>query len=310
MITPRVSRRHSPLFPFTLFAVAAVLIGLTGFAAITRPRLQDNGASEPGLPAEESAPPVEPAMPPSEPPLSPPEAAPPGVWMPPLRTSWQWQLTQPVDQSLDVAMYDVDLFETDARVITSLRARGRKVICYVSVGAWENWRPDANRFPEAVKGKQNGWPGERWLDIRRLDILAPLMEARLDLCKAKGFDGVEPDNVDGHIADTGFPLTFQDQLRFNVFIANAAHRRGLSVGLKNDLPQVRELLPYFDWAMNEECFERNRCELLAPFIEAGKAVFHVEYALSPADFCSRANAMNFNSLRKRLDLDAHREACR
>lgn len=308
MMTQRLSPRHSPVLLFTLLAVAAVLIGLTAVAAIARSRFQDDDLPEPVLPAEEPLPPSEATAPP-EAALPPPEPA-PGVWMPPLQTSWQWQLTQPVDQSVNVVMFDVDLFETDAQVVASLRAKGRKVICYVSVGAWENWRPDASRFPDAVKGKQNGWPGERWLDIRRLDILAPLLEARLDLCKAKGFDGVEPDNVDGHIADTGFPLSFQDQLRFNVFIANAAHRRGLSVGLKNDLPQVQQLLPYFDWAMNEECFERGRCELLIPFIEAGKAVFHVEYALNSREFCPRANAMNFNSLKKRLDLDAYREACR
>src|SRR5581483_990790 len=128
-----------------------------------------------------------------------------------------------------------------------------RAICYLSAGTWEDWRPDANTFPAFVMGNSLSWPGERWLHIHYLDILGPIMGARLGLCKAKGFDGVEPDNVDGYANDTGFPLTAQDQLRYNIFLANAAHARGLSVGLKNDVDQVEQLLPHFDWTLNESC---------------------------------------------------------
>jgi hypothetical protein len=48
-----------------------------------------------------------------------------------------------------------------------------------------------------------------------------------------------------------------DQIRYNTFLANAAHARGLSVGLKNDLDQVKTLQPLFDWALNEECVRYN-----------------------------------------------------
>jgi hypothetical protein len=234
------------------------------------------------------------------------------MWRPPLATAWQWQLEPrgELDQSVDVPIYDIDLFYHDASVVQSLHAKGRKVTCYVSVGSWEDWRPDAASFPDIVKGRRNGWRGEVWLDIRRLDILAPIMEARLDMCRAKGFDAVEPDNVDAHIHNSGFPITADDQLRYNRFIADAAHARGLSVGLKNDLPQVPDLLPHFDWALNEQCFEDDECELLLPFIRAGKAVFQVEYELDTDEFCSQANAMNFNSMKKNLGLDAYREPCR
>jgi hypothetical protein len=232
------------------------------------------------------------------------------AWQPALQTSWQWQLNGRIDLAVEAMLYDLELFDTSAQTVATLHARGRRAICYVSVGSWEDWRSDATRFPEAVKGRSNGWPGERWFDIRQLDVLLPLLEARLDQCKARGFDGVEPDNVDGYLSDSGFPLTFEDQLRFNIAIANAARARGLSVGLKNDLPQILDLLPYFDWAMNEQCFEYDECERLRPFIEAGKPVFHVEYRLQPDQFCARANALNFNSLHKRLELDAYRHACR
>jgi len=231
-------------------------------------------------------------------------------WVPPPVTSWQWQIQDTVDQSVDVAMYDIDLFDNDASVVASLHAAGRHVICYLDAGTWENWRPDASEFPADVLGRGDGFPGEKWLDIRRLDVLAPILSARLDLCKTKGFDGVEFDNVDGYTNTTGFPLTGDDQLAFDVWLANQAHTRGLDAALKNDLDQVPDLLPYFDWALDEQCFQYHECDKLTPFVTAGKAVMEVEYHLRTSAFCPEANAMNFNSLLKTLALDATRTACR
>jgi hypothetical protein len=232
-------------------------------------------------------------------------------WIPPPSTSWQWQLTElPVDQTVDAAMYDVDLFDTPAAIVASLHARGRKVVCYMSAGTWEEWRPDAARFPSSVLGAPlPEWPGERWLDIRRLDILRPLIEARLDLCRQKGFDAVEPDNVDAYSNRSGFPLTAADQLRYNVWLAEAAHARGLSVGLKNDLEQAEALAAHFDWALVEQCFEYDECQRLEPFTKARNAVFAVEYTLPIAEFCAKARALGFNAMRKNLKLDAYRAAC-
>lgn len=235
----------------------------------------------------------------------------PDIWRPALRTSWQWQLSDlPVDLSIDVDMYDIDLFENDAEVVAALHASARRVICYINAGGWEEWRPDAGQFPDVVIGKNlNGWPGERWLDIRQIDQLAPIIEARLDMCKDRGFDGVEPDNVDGYLNDTGFPLSYADQLRFNLWLSTEAHERGLSIGLKNDLEQVPDLVEHFDWALNEECFAYDECETLLPFIAAGKAVFHVEYEFDPREFCDQVNALNFNSMRKDWDLGARQAPC-
>jgi hypothetical protein len=232
------------------------------------------------------------------------------IWRPSASTTWQWQLTSPVDTSVPAQMYDVDLFDTPRRVVSALRARGSRAVCYVSVGSLERWRPDAGRFPDAVVGKPlDGWPGERWLDIRRLDVLGPILRARLDRCRAKGFDGVEPDNVDGYANDTGFPLRAADQLRFNRFLAHEAHARGLSIGLKNDLDQAAALEPSFDWALVEECFRYRECDRLAPFVRAGKAVFSVEYDLEPRSFCGRARRLGLMSMRKRPGLGAWRQTC-
>jgi hypothetical protein len=236
----------------------------------------------------------------------------PGCWQPRLRTSWQWQLQSPpaADQLLDVRMYDVDGFETKGPLVAAMHAEGIRVVCYLSAGAWENFRPDADDFPRVVLGETNGWPGERWLDIRRLDLLRPILRARLDICDRKGFDGVEFDNVDGYQNDTGFPLTGADQLRFNVWLANQAHRRELTAFLKNDLGQIDELLPYFDAAVNEQCHQYHECGALDAFVAAGEPVFGVEYRLESGAFCPHANAHDFNFLRKRLALGDWREPCR
>jgi len=232
-----------------------------------------------------------------------------GVWQPRPGLAWQWQLDGRVDPSVDVPVYDIDGFENTAADVARLHRDGRKVICYVNVGAWEDFRPDRHAFPREVLGRPNGWRGERWLDIRRVSVLRPLMERRFDMCRDKGFDAVEPDLVEGYGNDTGFPLTARDQLRYNRMIADIAHERGLAVGLKNDLPQIPQLLDDFDFAVNEECAQYGECALLEPFIAAGKAVFHVEYAEPTARFCPVARELRLSSMLKRPELDRWRKPC-
>ncbi|MEM3432739.1 MAG: endo alpha-1,4 polygalactosaminidase [Candidatus Methanomethyliaceae archaeon] len=228
----------------------------------------------------------------------------------PQTVRWQIQYTGEMDTSLDVGMYNLDLFETPSETIASLRQRDIFVMCYFSAGSYEDWRPDAPLFPEVVLGKDmEGWAGERWLDIRRIDLLAPIMEARLDLALQKGCDGVDPDNVNGYANDTGFPLTAEDQLSYNVFLSQAARRRGLAIGLKNDLEQIPVLVAYFDWVLNEECFTYQECDRLLPFLHEGKPVFVIEYERMPSEFCPQAVQMGFNALHKRWELDAYRVDC-
>jgi len=232
-----------------------------------------------------------------------------GCWAPDLVTSWQWQLQDAINTSVDVQMYDVDGFEVSRATVHELHDAGRAVVCYISAGSYENFRPDARDFPDSVKGASNGWPGERWLDIRKLRILRPIMRARMDMCEAKGFDAIEFDLVDGYQNHTGFPLTGADQLRYDIFLANEAHKRGMSAVLKNDLGQVRDLLPYFDVALDEQCFQYHECDRLRPFVAAGKAVFTVEYKLELSDFCTQAADLGFNSMKKKLSLRVWRDPC-
>ena len=202
-----------------------------------------------------------------------------GPWArPAATTTWQWQLTGALNLAYEVEVYDVDLFDTPSATIDELHAAGRLVLCYFSAGSSESWRPDFDTIDSQALGEPlDGWPGERWLDIRAQSAV-DLARTRLDLARDKGCDGVEPDNVDGYTNDTGFDLHARDQLAFNKLVANEAHERDLFVALKNDLDQVAALLDYFDLSVNEQCHLYDECALLAPFLDAGKPVFNAEYA--------------------------------
>ena len=254
---------------------------------------------------------------PSSPPISAPTAQPAVTyWKPTLADTFQWQLASGIDTTVDSSVYDVDAFTTPASTVAELHTAGRHVVCYVNAGAYETYRPDAAQFPAAVLGKTYvGYPDEKWLDIRRIDLLAPIMTARFDLCKSKGFDTIEPDNIDGFENATGFPLTGDDQLAYNRWLADQAHTRGMSIALKNDGNQVAQLLPAYDFALVEDCWNQKNCNLYAPFAAAKKAVVTVEYtdmttaAAFRTNVCPQAKIAGVFALLKNRNLDALRITC-
>jgi hypothetical protein len=237
-----------------------------------------------------------------------------GWWHPTVGLSWQWQLSDlDVDTSIEADVYDIDL-DVDASVIDELHAKGRKVICYISVGSYEDWRTDRDQFPPQVLGNDyEGWPGEKWLDIRQIDKLAPIMRARLDLCASKGFDAVEPDNMEAYTNDTGFPLTYEDQLKYALWLAGEAHQRGLAIGQKNASDQVADLVDVYDFAITEDYFFYNEAESMLPYIKAGKPVFVAEYTDLNGNFesfCAKSKEFKFSTILKNRTLDSWIQNCR
>jgi hypothetical protein len=229
---------------------------------------------------------------------------------PPPGTTWQWQLSdRPVDRSFSVAVYDIDLFDNDEATIAALHDDGRTVLCYFSAGTWEPFRDDAEDFPSNVIGsayEEEEFADERYVDVRS-DAVRSIIQRRLDVAQRKGCDGVEPDNVDLHDHDTGFPISADDNLDFNRFLAREAHARGLSVGLKNNSSQLAELVGDFDWALNESCFSFDECALWADtFIAAGKAVFHAEYVSFDRveEVCAVTTPLRLSTILKNIELDA------
>jgi hypothetical protein len=245
--------------------------------------------------------------------LEPNSTLPANWWKPEPGLTWQWEINSvDIDTTVEAEVYDIDLYVDQAK-IDLLHARGVKLICYINVGSWENWRPDIDRFPEEILGKDyEGWPGERWLDIRRMDLLAPIMRARLDLCQSKGFDAVEPDNMEVYTNDTGFPLTYTDQLDYALWLADEAHQRGLAIGQKNASDQTQDLVGIYDFAISEDCFAQGWCSELEAYIQNHKPVFASEYTDMKIDFsaaCRQGRKLGFSMILKNRDLKAWRQIC-
>jgi len=195
-------------------------------------------------------------------------------------------------------VYDIDLYVDSAvdgrndvpnrSAVAAIHAAGAWAVCYVDAGTWEAWRPDAGRFPRALLGRPDGWPGERWLDIRQLRALLPIMTSRARQCASAGFNAIDWDNVDGYQNRTGFRLTAGEQIRYDLALAKIAHRLGLGAGLKNDYSQVSALASAFDFGVDEQCYQYHECYLLAPFLKLHKPVYDVEY--QPGAFCPATRA--------------------
>lgn len=227
-------------------------------------------------------------------------------WQPlPTTKPWQWQLQGRIDVSLDVPVFDVDGFETPAQTVRRLHQLRSRVVCYLDVGSWESYRPDAARFPRSVIGRRyEGFPDERWLDIRRFRDFAPALEARFAMCARKGFDAVEPDNLAAWENRTGFEIGRAAQLRFNRWVAEQVHERGMAVALKNDGRQARKLVDAFDFAIVEQCFQYRECGYYKPFVRHRKAVFEAEYELELGQYCETARDLHFSAVGKSVDLFA------
>jgi len=198
------------------------------------------------------------------------------------------------------AVYDIDGANSTMADVAAIHAAGAIAVCYVDVGTLEQGRPDYADFPTAVIGPAvQGWPGENWLLVTAANqgVILPLMKARFaDWCQAKGFDAIEPDNLD---AWTNIS---------NVAIGQLAHALPLSIGLKNvmtdlDPSQYASFLAVFDWALNEQCYEYSECGVYTAsgsFLPAGKAVFDVEYNVTPT--CTQADQAHMNAQKTDLDL--------
>jgi len=70
---------------------------------------------------------------------------------------------------------------------------GMKVVCYIEVGAAENYRLDYSEFPAAALGTvMPGYSNEKYIDISNPAVVT-IIKARIAMCASKGFDAIEPD---------------------------------------------------------------------------------------------------------------------
>ncbi|MEP6975141.1 MAG: endo alpha-1,4 polygalactosaminidase [Spartobacteria bacterium] len=240
---------------------------------------------------------------------------------------WQWQLSGTVNEKVldrvtGPKMYDIDMEEATPDLISRLKAKDIYVVCYMESGDWNRQRPDAGDYAPEILGRAiDGFPDEKFVNINAVDgppgptgkTLRDIMLARLDRAQAKGCDGIEPDLDDLHNYNTGFVITQADQVAYNTMLIDAAHARGMSMGLKNGASsstgprsfEKQMLDAGADWALNEECNQFNECVGYTQFIAAGKAVFQVEYLDNQrkryrgrSGTCAQDNAANYDGIVK------------
>jgi hypothetical protein len=194
----------------------------------------------------------------------------------PMRWDWQIGRVTPLQRTgrHAVDIYDVDGFLTTRAEVHAIQARWQastlahpKTVCYLDL-AWEDYRPDASTaprgayFPAAALGTVYfGYPEQRWVDLRQLDALKPMLRERISMCARKGFDAVELDDMDSFDppSTTGFQLTPGDVQNFLAYAFNEIHRYGLT-GLWKNSPWLSWWgRRYADGAVVEECYLSHDC---------------------------------------------------
>src|SRR5438132_7365912 len=180
------------------------------------------------------------------------------------------------------AVFDIDILQDgkcyspqdysvlNYAAVHAIHVRGARLVGYISAGTAETWRPDfpeLQAFDQSCDGCLFGnplghYPDEYWLNINsdvsgtnpntgRIEtaqaFLLDEMLARVKEAKLIGVDAIEFDNVDEYGNRTGLKISARTQLRYDMNLANTAHRLGLTAGLKNDIGQADTLQPYFDF---------------------------------------------------------------
>jgi len=235
-------------------------------------------------------------------------------WPPNPDTTWQVQLARgflkPIDTTIDADVYDIDI-DSRQSIINELHNSGKKVICYIGGGTAEAFRPAVQRTfggnlyndpillqewrDKGIIGNTYGYnqfENEFWMNPDSPIVRSYLLEL-LDTCKAKGFDGVDIDNMDGFLWDkyapeenkTGFNISRETQVDFINWLGQEALSRGLLYGLKNTSEMTDSVHENASWAFLESCYsERMRgydphCQpYFDYFTNLGKSAYLNEYA--------------------------------
>jgi endo-alpha-1,4-polygalactosaminidase (GH114 family) len=232
-------------------------------------------------------------------------------WKPKAGVSFDWDLDDlEAGDNFTADVVDVDAFTTTAAQVAKLHSQGKKVIAYISVCTIEDDRPDISLLPKEVIGKvYPEWPKERWLDIRQFEKLRPWLNSRFNMIISKGFDAIEPDNIDIYTNKPGFNITVNDSKKYCDSLIAIAHKNGLGIGQKNVPELTVDYSSKFDWALTEDAFNQKWQDKLKPYIVLDKPVFAVEYTdlTSQSTFTSRvcpeSKKLGYFAILKRRDLD-------
>jgi len=169
----------------------------------------------------------------------------------------------------------------------------------VDIGSAEPYRPDFQRFVEFDKNCSGCLLGKTYdsgdpffnlnNDRGQRDFLFGMMDQRLAKCQRAGFDGAYFDVTwEWQVGKrtTGWNISYETQLLYNIGLLNLAHMRNLAVGINYDLLQVKDLVRHEDFHIDESCFLFSECDYLLPVVNAGKPVLQIAYFSKPEDVCT------------------------
>lgn len=234
-------------------------------------------------------------------------------WSPPADVRWTFQNSPtgvPTDQGLSLAI--VPLFSASKAQIEKLQNEGISAICTINAGYVWTTDPDYDQFRVSMMGKLVWSDNDpHWIDIRNTGVRA-LMQARMTLAKEIGCKGVVTTDMELWYNDTGFYISYGDQLVYNRWLADTAHQIGLSIGMRNAFFQVTDLVGWYDFGLVEDCLNSGDCETYIPFISAGKPVLDIEFnqMSSEVDICKAGRELSFNTIIKGYGDDTTFVDCR
>lgn len=227
------------------------------------------------------------------------------VVMPPSGVKWDYQIGGAYPPPAGVGIVSRDR--------SAAPAPGLYNICYVNAfqaqpDATDWWRAN---HPDLLLKTASGAPviDENWneqlLDVStdaKRAALAKIVGGWFDDCQAKGFQAVEPDNLDSYSRSQGLLTADQDAVMATEF-ARLAHAKGLAIAQKNTtefLPRAKTIV--FDFAVTEQCGDYDECAKYAAVY--GSKVVDVEYDDKGFSAACRAYAGRIAIVRRDLDVSA------
>ena len=263
-----------------------------------------------------------------------------GWWVPPLGNQpWQWELSNPLNLKNATEMgtddklpdgqaapapviYDIDAIINPASTVAALHALGKRVVCYIEVGAAGNYYSATQEavpttYFDQLRGagefgkKVQGYP-EYYLDIQSPTTVSIIESMIRQQCAAKGFDAVETDIDTEYASDSGFALTKAVEEQYMTTLANYIHGLGLGWWIKNPDDTgdsfASDMYPLADAVLTEQCNQYDTCGLLSSYV-GHKAVFNAEYVLKTSQFCAKDDALGFNGAKFNAALTGVRKPC-
>ncbi|KAF9255404.1 glycoside hydrolase family 114 protein [Marasmius fiardii PR-910] len=199
----------------------------------------------------------------------------------------------PVNGKFDYQIGGAYTPSADVQVVTRDRndspAQGKYNICYVN--AFQT-QPDEKAFwmspgrDHLILRKANGnyfadpnWPGEYLLNTttnQNRQEIATIVNGWILGCQQKGFNGIEPDNLDTYSRSNKL-ITLDNNLQLAKLLADYAHSLNLAFGQKNaaEASTKAKSVAGFDFAIAEQCQQYNECNSYTNVY--GNQLLEIEY---------------------------------